>query len=173
MYANLDLSTLNLMDALDLAILIEAEAHNRYLNFASQLGQGGEDSPGNFFQYMAKNEEKHGKELAERRKVLFGDAPMRVKLDDLFDVEAPDIGSIRSTMSVLQAFEVAVSAEQKAYDFFDQTLPQIADTDVHALFVELRDEEKEHISMVREIMEKLPPSASIEGEIDYDATPYL
>ncbi|TGO02442.1 hypothetical protein PN36_25070 [Candidatus Thiomargarita nelsonii] len=173
MYASLDLSTLSPMDALDLAILIEQEAHKRYLNFASQLGQGGEGSPGTFFQYMAENEEKHGKELTKRRKALFGDAPMRLNLDDLFDVEAPEIGSIRSTMSVLQAFEVALSAEQKAYDFFDQTLPQITDTDVHALFVELRAEEKDHIRMVREIMETLPPSASTEGEIEYNETSYL
>ncbi len=166
MYANIDLSTLSPMDALDFAILIEDEAHQRYLSFVSQLGLGGESSPGSFFQYMAENEEKHSKELAERRKALFGDAPMRVKIDDLYDVEAPEIGSIRSSMSVLQALEVAVSAEQKAYDFYDQTLPQITDTDVHALFVELRAEEKEHIRMVREIMEKLPPSASTEGDID-------
>ena len=173
MYANLDFSKLSLMDALDLATLVEREAHERYLKFASQLGQSGEDSPGNFFQYMADNEAKHGEEIARKRKALFGDASMQVTPDDLFDVEAPEVGAVRRTMSVLQAFEVALAAEQKAYDFFDQALTEITDADVRALFTELRDEEEEHAQMVREIMEKLPPSAASEGEIDYDETPYL
>jgi erythrin-vacuolar iron transport family protein len=170
MYARVDFPTLSLMDALDLAILIEEEAYQRYTNFSSQIGPA---DAGLFFKSMAENEAKHGKELLERRKVLFGDAFTRVDISDLFDVEAPEVGSIRRTMSVLQAFEVAVSAERKAYGYFDQALPQITDPDVHALFVELRDEEKEHIRMVQEAMEKLPPSASFEGEIDYDETPYL
>ena len=170
MYARVDFPTLSLMDALDLAILIEEEAYQRYMKFSSQIGP---TDAGLFFESMAKNEAKHGKDLFERRKVLFGDAHTRVDIGDLFDVEAPEVGSIRRTMSVLQAFEVAVTAEQKAYGYFKQALPQITDTDVHALFVELRDEEEEHIRMVREAMERLPPSASFEGEVDYDETPYL
>ncbi|MDH3190266.1 MAG: hypothetical protein OEM39_06460 [Acidimicrobiia bacterium] len=39
MSTRLDLSKLSLMDALDLAKLIELEAHHRYRMFASQLGR--------------------------------------------------------------------------------------------------------------------------------------
>jgi hypothetical protein len=41
MSTSLDLSKLSLMDALDLAILIEEEAHQRYKMFASQVGGAG------------------------------------------------------------------------------------------------------------------------------------
>ena len=41
MATRLDLSKLSLMDALDLAILIEMEAYERYKMFASQLGHTG------------------------------------------------------------------------------------------------------------------------------------
>lgn len=173
MYARIDFSKLSLMDALDLASLIEVEAHERYLNFASQLGRGGVNTPGSFFYSMAENEAKHGKQLAERRKAMFGDTPARVSIDDLFDVEAPEMGAIRRTMSVLQAFEVALQAEQKAYDFYDQALPHVTDADIRALFTELRDEETDHVRMLRETMATLPPSASIEGEIDFDESPSL
>ncbi|MBK7585343.1 MAG: ferritin family protein [Myxococcales bacterium] len=173
MSTRLDYATLSLMDALDLATLIELEAYRRYKMFAAQLGQGGTNNPASVFASMAENEAKHGQQLAERRKALFGVTPARVTLDDLFDVEAPDMGAPRSTMSTLQAFQVALSSEQKAYDFYDQALEHISDAEIRALFTELRDEETEHVRMVQEAIAKLPPSASVELELDLDDSPSL
>jgi rubrerythrin len=161
------------MDALDLAKLIEMEAHHRYRMFASQLGRTGGYDAGAFFATMAENEAKHGRELEVRRKAMFGDTPARLTLDDLFDVEAPDMGAPRRGMSTVQAFEVGLAAEKKAYDFYDMALPGITDPDVRTLFTELRDEETEHVEMIRETMAKLPPSASDEIEFDLDESPYL
>jgi rubrerythrin len=122
---------------------------------------------------MAENEAKHGQELEIRRKALFGDAPARLTLDDLFDVEAPEMGAPRRGMSTVQAFEVGLEAEKKAYDFYDMALPGITDPEVLALFTELRDEEAEHVEMLKEQMAKLPESASSEIEFDPDEAPYL
>ena len=169
----LDLSKLSLMDALDLAKLIEMEACHRYQMFASQLGRSGGYDAGAFFATMAENEAKHGQELEARRKALFGDAPARLTLDDLFDVEAPEMGAPRRGMSTIQAFEVGLAAEKKAYDFYDMALPGIANPEVRALFTELRDEEAEHVEMLREAMAKLPSSANVEIEFDQDEAPYL
>jgi len=173
MATRLDLSKLSLMDALDLAMLIELEAYHRYHMFASQLGRGAGYDAGAFFATMAENEAKHGRELETRRKALFGNTPARLKLDDLFDVEAPEMGAPRRGMSTVQAFEVGLAAEKKAHDFFDMALPGITDPEVRALFTELRDEETEHIKMLREAMAKLPPSASIVLDFDPDESPYL
>jgi rubrerythrin len=161
------------MDALDLAKLIEFEAHERYKMFASQLGRGGGYDPGAFFATMAENEAKHGQELAARRKALFGDAPARVTLDDLYDVEAPEMGAPHRGMSTVQAFEVGLAAEKKAYDFYDMALPGVTDPEVRALFTELRDEETEHVEMLQKEMAKLPPSAGDEVEFDIDESPSL
>jgi len=173
MSTSLDLSKLSLMDALDLAKLIELEACHRYQMFASQLGRTGGYDAGAFFATMAENEAKHGHELEARRKALFGEAPARLTLDDLYDVEAPDMGAPRRGMSTVQAFEVGLDAEKKAHDFYDLALPGITDPDVRELFTELRDEETEHVEMLREAMAKLPSSASDEVEFDLDETPYL
>ena len=173
MATRLDLSKLNLMDALDLAILIEMEAYERYKMFASQLGHTGGYDAGAFFASMAENEAKHGSELAEQRKELFGDAPAKLTLDDLYDVEAPEMGAVRRGMSTLQAFELGLAAEQKAYDFYDAALPGITDPEVIKLFTELRDEETEHVEMLKTAMAKLPESAKTEVEFDVDETPYL
>jgi erythrin-vacuolar iron transport family protein len=173
MSTRLDLSKLSLMDALDLAKLIEMEACHRYQMFAAQIGRSGGYDAGAFFASMAENEAKHGQELEARRKAMFGDAPARLTLDDLYDVEAPEMGAPRRGMSTLQAFEIGLAAETKAYDFYDMALPGITDTEVRELFTELRDEETEHVEMLKEAMAKLPSSASAEAELDLDETPYL
>jgi len=173
MTTRLDYATLDLMDALDLAVLIEAEAYDRYQMFVTQLGHRFPGDASSLFTSMAKNEAKHGQELAKRRQALFGDIPIRISRDDLFDVEAPDHGAPRFNMSLLQAFEVALSSEQKAYDFYNQALAQITDPEVHALFIELRDEEAEHERMLREAIAALPPGANIESEEDQDEYPAL
>ena len=173
MSTRLDLSKLSLMDALDLAKLIELEAYNRYCMFATQLGSTGGYDAGAFFATLAENEAKHGRELGARREAMFGNTPAQVTLDDLFDVEAPDMGAPRRGMSTVQAFEIGLAAEKKAYDFYDMALPGITDPEVRALFTELRDEETEHVEMLQEAMAKLPSSASEELEYDLDETPYL
>jgi hypothetical protein len=122
---------------------------------------------------MAENEAKHGTELLERRIALFGKVPMKLKLTDLYDVEAPDMGAPHRGMSTMQAFEMGLAAERKAYDFYEEALPGVTDPEVKALFIELRDEELEHVEMLKEAMAKLPASASIETENDPDDAPYL
>jgi rubrerythrin len=106
MSTKLDFSKLSLMDALDLATLIEVEAFKRYNLFVAQIGSSTDS--GSFFQSMAANEKKHADELAERRQAQFGQEPARVKRNDIFDVMAPDVGSTRRNMSELKACQVAL-----------------------------------------------------------------
>lgn len=166
MPARVDFSQLNLMDTLDMATLIEVEAFKRYNLFVEQIGSS--TDAGAFFQSMAVNEQKHADELTERRHALFGDAPAQVKLDDIFDVEAPDVGSTRWNMSQFNACQVALYSEKKAFEFYDRALRTVKDPEVKALFEELREEEAEHVRMVEEIMAKLPPSAMVEIEDEDD-----
>mgnify|MGYP000441077141 CR=1 FL=1 len=94
-------------------------------------------------------------------------------MGDLFDVEAPDVGAPRKGMSTVQACELGLAAEKKAHDFYDKALPGITNPEVRELFAELRDEETEHVEMLREAMAKLPESASVETENDPDDAPFL
>jgi rubrerythrin len=172
MPTKIDYSKLTLMDALDLATLIEVEAFKRYTQFAERLGGGVGDDAASVFQSMAVNENKHGEQITERRLALFGDQRPNVKLDDIFDVEAPEFGAPRWNMSVLKAYQVALSSEQKAFAFYDQALRYVTQPDVKALFEELRTEEAEHVAMIEAIIAKLPPSAAIDLEDeDEDAVP--
>jgi rubrerythrin len=170
MAVKVDLSKFTLMDTLDLASLIEVEAFERYTLFARQIGRGYSNDAGSVFQSMADNERKHGEELAERRRRLFGDAPATVKLDDIFDVEAPDVGATRWDMSEFKAYQVALHSEKKAFAFYDRALRSVQQPDVKALFEELRDEEAEHVRMIEEIIAKLPPSSKVDVEDEDDTS---
>jgi len=169
MPTRLDYSKLTLMDALDLATLIEVEASKRYMQFAEQLGSRYDDDAASVFQSMAVNENKHGEQIAERRLALFGDERPKVKLDDIFDVEAPDVGATRQNMSPLDAYLVALSSEKKAFAFYDLALRYVTQPDVKVLFEELQAEEAEHVRMIEEIIKKLPPEAKLAVE-DQDDT---
>jgi rubrerythrin len=157
MAATIDFASLSLQDALDLAILVEEEAQERYLEFVDQMEQHHTQEAAAFFAAMAKNEEKHGEELRTQRRSLFGDAPGRMKRSMLWDVEAPDYDQARAFMSPRQAMKVALASETKAHEFFVNALPHVADPDVKRLFQALRDEEVLHQSLVREALRGLPP----------------
>ncbi len=154
MTADIDFSKLSLKDALDLAILVEDEAQERYNEFAAQMESHHTADAAKFFRFMAHNEAKHGEELSARRKELFGDEPMSVDRSMLWDVEAPEIDEARAFMSIQQALEVALAAEVKAFDYFDRAFPEVKDPGVKELFAELRDEEIEHQDLVKQEMAK-------------------
>jgi rubrerythrin len=146
----IDFATLSLQDALDLAILIEEEARDRYEEFT--------DNPdaAQFFKTMAGNEAKHGEDLTMRRQSLFPGAKSRVTRAMLWDVEAPSYDASRMFMTARQAMDVALACEVKAHDFFDAALAHVSDPEVRTLFEELRQEEGEHKKLVQAIMARIP-----------------
>jgi rubrerythrin len=167
---SLDFASLSLVDALDLAILIEDEARERYEEFADQMELHHTEEAARFFRVMAINETKHGTELAERRNRLFPDTPRTVTREMIWDVEAPGFDEARAFMTARESMRVALQAEIKAHDFFAAALPHVADAEVKALFAELRDEEVEHQELVSRAMDKLPADRDIDPD-DYADEP--
>jgi erythrin-vacuolar iron transport family protein len=105
----IDFSRLELRDALDLAVLVEQEARERYERFAQLVGGRYAGDAADMFRDMARNEAKHESQLAERRRTAFGDAPRKMTREMFEDVEAPDLGKPRVFMSARQAMEVALA----------------------------------------------------------------
>jgi rubrerythrin len=158
------------MDALDLAILIEEEAGERYLEFAEQMENQHTAEAAKFFRTMISNETKHGEELARRRAALFGDAPRRVDRSLLWDVEAPEYPKARAFMSHREALDVALESERKAQAFFAAALEYVTDPDVRRLFIDLREEEVLHERLVAEELARLPSSPDVDPS-DYADEP--
>jgi erythrin-vacuolar iron transport family protein len=156
MTMEIDFARLKLQDALDLAILIEEEAEERYLEFAEQMEAFFTPEASRFFRMMAVNEAKHGHELSLRRQARFGDAPVAVSRDMIWEVEAPAYEKARAFIKPRRVLEIALASEIKAHDYFQKAIPHIADPEVKKLFEELRLEEVEHQNLVRQQIEKQP-----------------
>lgn len=156
MSQSIDFANLSLRDTLDLAIAVEEEAKERYDEFASQLDLHHTPEVAKFFRFMSANEVKHAEVLAAQRSELFGSEPVTADTSLIYEVEAPDYDGARAFMSVNEALEVALNSEIKAFEFYDQALPSVADDDVKALFVQLREQEVRHQEMIKEIMAKVP-----------------
>jgi len=156
MSVDIDFANLSIKDALDLAILVEEEAEERYRELADNLEFHNTKEAARFFRFMMDCEAKHGEELSAKRQELFGDQPASVDRSLLWDVEAPGYETAKSFMTLQEALDVALAAETKAFEFFDGALPEVADPEVRELFTGLRQEEVEHMQMVREQMKKIP-----------------
>ena len=161
----IDLTTLTLKAALDLATLIEEEARDRYEELADQMQVHHTPDVERFFRRMVEVEQRHRDELARRRQALFGAAPPAVSRAAIFDVEAPDYDEVRQGMSVRAALESAMRSEVKAHDFFVRALPRVTDPDVKTLFEELRDEEVEHRQWVQAELDRLPATGGPDGDV--------
>ena len=162
--ARVDFAKLTLRDALDLAILVEEEAQERYQKLSTMVGGRYAGDAGDVFRFMAENEARHAAELQARRDEMFKKARRAISRDVLDDVEAPDFTKVNVFMSAREAMEVAVEDEVKAYDFYDQALPHVKDPGVRELFQELRDEEKRHEGLLRKKMKGMPSGPDIDPE---------
>ncbi len=160
----IDFATLTLQEALDLAVLVEEEARDRYEELADQLEQHHTPAAAAFFRKMVRVEEIHRSELQKRREQLFGHAEVRVSRASLFDVEAPEYDVARAGMTPFAALEAALVSEVKAHDFFAQAVPRVKDPDVKKLFEELRLEEVEHQQWIKVEMEKHPRVKDVPGD---------
>lgn len=162
--AAIDVRTLSLKDALDLAIAAEEEAQERYDEFTRITGGRYAGDASDMFRQMSGYEARHRADLTARRRQLFGNAPSRFTADDLDDVEAPDRGAPRTFMSARQAMEVALASEEKARDFYRDAARHVDDREVRALFEDLAQEEETHMKLVRERLESLPAGPDMEED---------
>ncbi len=166
----LDLATLTPRDALDLAIVIEEEAKERYDELASQMELHHNPEAARFFRRMWEVEAKHERLLAERRVHLFGAEPQRVSREMIFDIEAPEYDEVRANLTLQSGLEIALRAETKAHDFFAAAAQVATLQEVRDLFSELRDEELGHQALVQRELDKLPeePATRRYGDEDED-----
>lgn len=152
----IDFAQLSLMDALDLAVLIEEEARDRYGELAEQLEVHHTPEAADFFRKMVVVEERHRAALDARRAGQFAAAPRKVTRAMLFDIEAPEYDEARANMTPRAALQAAMTSEVKAYSFFAAAVPRVKDAEVKKLFQELMEEEVAHQAWVKAELEKHP-----------------
>jgi rubrerythrin len=70
-------------------------------------------------------------------------------------------------LSLKDALDLALDAETKAYEYFNQALPEIKNAEVRELFAELLQEEIEHMDLVKKVMAKVPQG------LDFDPADFV
>lgn len=159
----IDFESLTLKDALDLAVLIEEEARDRYEELAAQLLLHHTPGASKFFTKMVRVEELHRGALLAQREKAFKGQPVEVRREMIFDVEAPDYDEVRTGMTERAALLTALKSEEKAHDFFATALKYVKHPEVKKLFQELCHEELEHQQLVKQELDRLPPAVAFEG----------
>jgi rubrerythrin len=160
----LDLSTVDLRDAVDLAIGIERAAHDRYRELSARVGGRYEGDADHVFRTMAELEANHAAYLADRRRRVFGDAPPRIDPTAVLDVEAPDPSAIRVFMGPREALQVALESEKRAFDFYDEAARLARDPAARVFFEEQRSDEADHCRALDAWMRTAPAGPDLDDD---------
>lgn len=147
---------------------MEAEAHDRYVEFAEQLEVHNNIEVAELFRKMAYVEQMHAKKILERA----GDielphiSPWEYSWSDLEGPETIDVTDIHYLMTPYQAISLALKAEQRALAFYSDIVENQDDADLLDLAKTLQQEEQEHVELMTVWLKKYP-----KPEEDWDEDP--
>jgi rubrerythrin len=144
---------------------IQIEARNaRVYDSLAQLFEGYEDSVTAIFREMATEERQHGAELENRYRERFGRVPSPAE-EPKEVIEAPDLDDpealIFDSMTIEQALEVGLRAEQMAREFYSREASRTSDPGLRDIYRELGEFEETHVRRLSDrLSEKRRASAS-------------
>ncbi len=134
------------------AIQIEARNGGIYDSLA-QLFQGYDDSVTDIFREMAAEERQHGAELERSYRGRFGPVPPPAG-EPMEVIEAPDLDDpealIFDSMTVEQALELGLRAEEAAREFYGREVQRTSDPALQKVYRELGEFEETHVRLLKE-----------------------
>ncbi len=144
------------------ALMMEAEAAQRYAELADAMQTHNNREVAELFTRMAEIERRHAKSIAETMK--WQDVPVLPPgLLDWASVSVPEGAAsddVHYLMLPYQALQLALAGEERAVAFFTR-MAEMAETEaVRKAARELRDEEREHVELVKAWMAKVAPPVS-------------
>jgi rubrerythrin len=150
----IDFTKLKAHDALDIAVYAEQEAQEQYEHFASLMDVEGKADAAAFFRRMAKLEDRHRAQIAERRAELFPGVAVTIRNVTSWGVEVADQRKLDAKLTLRDALLVALEAETQARDYYSEAMEHLTEPQVNELFAELRDSEIEHQRLLTTMLEK-------------------
>lgn len=140
------------------AMAIEREAAARYAELAERMEDEGRDELARVFGLLATMEAEHLETLEKRTSgiALPSIAEDRYKW---LDAAAPETAArelVYRLMTPHQALAIALHAEQRAQAFFEHVYWTTSDSALRALAKEMAAEEREHVALVRKMLEETP-----------------
>ncbi len=134
------------------AIQIEARNAAVYESLA-QLFEGSPKAVTAMFREMAAEERLHGAELERLYRERFP-PPLSPPAEPSEVIEAPDLEDpealIFDSMTVKQALETGLHAEEAAREFYRRELSHTADPDLQKMYRELAEFEEDHVRLLKD-----------------------
>ena len=148
---------------------IEAEAVERYHMLADQMDVHNNPELAGIFRDLAGHEEKHAAEILARAGEVDIPAlkPSEFKWPGSDSPEAAELDLAHYRMTPWHALQMALAAEQRAFAFFDHMVETADDPEIRKWAEEFREEEAEHVELVKRLLEKHPePDAGWQDDPD-------
>lgn len=148
------------------ALAMEQEAAERYDELADQMEVHNNSEVAQLFRKMAEVERKHSarvlgkmpdKAPATRPPIASGEMPETIPTSEAHYLMPP-----------YHALELALECEQRAQDFFEQAERSTRDVKVRAAAREMASEEREHVRLIKQWMQRVPKP---EPGWDFDPDP--
>jgi rubrerythrin len=152
------------------ALVIELEAVQSYKDLTDQMVQCGNTEVAELFEKMSALEAEHAETIREKA----GDlelpelAPWEFRWSGLEPPENIDLAGVHYLMTPHQALTLALENELSAMAFFDAIAHDCTDERVRDLAKEFADDERQHVSWMKDWLAKYPEPAA---DWDHDPDP--
>jgi rubrerythrin len=140
------------------ALVMEMEAAQRYAEFADAMEMHNNLEVAALFRKMADIEGKHAQQIMAEMGWTTTPAPLpgAIRWDRFEAPETASSDEVHYLMQPYHALEVALANELRAERFFAQLAGAATAVSVRKAALELQEEEREHVALVRAWMKKVP-----------------
>ncbi len=139
---------------------IEAEASERYGEFAEQMEMANNPEVAELFRKLERIEQLHRDQILKH---MGRSTPPRVKAYRWEGAEGPETGAggeLHYLMQPWHALQIALHNEQRAFEFFKQLAKAKVPAAVRAAAKEMAGEEREHVALIHQWLKKVPKPGS-------------
>lgn len=147
------------------ALAMEQEAAERYDELADQMEVHNNTEVAKLFRKMAEVERKHSARVLGK---VPGEAQAQPPITSGEMPETIPTSEAHYLMAPYHALELALECEQRAQNFFEEAEHTTRDAKVRAAAREMAAEEREHVRLIKEWMQRVPRP---EPGWDYDPDP--
>jgi len=150
------------------AYAMEAEAAERYAEFADSMETHNNLEVAELFRKLARIEQRHADQILEQmgwKQSPIGTA--NVRWEGMEGPETADPSELHYLMQPYHALQIALHNEKRARDFFAHLAKATKDKGVRAGALEMEEEEAEHVRLIEEWLKRTPkPDANWQVDPD-------
>ena len=148
------------------AYQMELEAQDRYNYLAQQMDAHNNVELVRLFNKLAEVEGIHAQDILKqlRQMNVTQLAPVEERWTGDEPPESISMDEVSYLMTPRQALQLALAAERRAHEFFDQLEATTCDTEVKKFAAEFAEEEREHVELVLAELAKYPESEEAPGD---------